>query len=34
MFHEVIEQDVFIGRQGPHGQALVALAGWIHAKIG
>lgn len=21
-------------RQGPHGQALVALAGWTHTKIG
>lgn len=34
MFHKVVEQDGFISRQGPHSQALVALAGWIHAKIG
>lgn len=34
MFHKVVEQDGFISRQGPHSQALVALAGWIHTKIG
>lgn len=34
MFHKVVEQDGFISSQGPHSQALVALAGWIHAKIG